>query len=114
MSPTARADQALCPELAGLRRQLSELEWLLVSSQLDPKRWRARVMAKVIDGSVTLGLVITKRTNAVVRVMAESHPGDGDRHYWVDGNHWYEQHAVRVMTDLLTDGGEEEHTEGEG
>lgn len=101
----------LCPELQGLRRQLSELEWLLEASRLDPKRWRARVTAQVVDGSVTLGVVLTKRTNAVVRVQAESRPVDADRHFWVNGNHWYEKHAVGVLADLLT---AEVEDEGEG
>ena len=91
---------------ARLRWQMIDLEWLLAKSGWTEGRWKARLTVER-QGGLTLGLVLQHRELGCVRVSSVPDPeesakaGVGSRHYWIDGNHWYDEHAVGVLQDAL-------------
>lgn len=89
-----------------LRRQLSDLEWLLDQCRFDIERWKVKLAAEKEEGKLTLVLFLSRQGRKIV-LMAVSDPeeaashGIGQRHFWIDGNHWYDGHAVEVLTSEL-------------
>lgn len=89
-----------------LRRQMDDLEWLLAKAGWNARRWRVRLRIGEQDDLPVIELVLRHRELGRVHLSSVPDPfelaqGIGARHFWVDGNHWYDEHAVGVLRDQL-------------
>jgi hypothetical protein len=110
---TRRLKEPLAPALsrlkafARLRQQMLDLEWLLAKSGWNEHRWKLSLRMSEEGTLPVIELVLKHRELGKVSVSSVPDPaesashGIGQRHYWIDGNHWYDEHAVGVLSDQL-------------
>ena len=96
----------ILPCLDRLLRQLGDLEWLLREAGLDPERFQSRLSIREEQGHVAIAVVLLRRGRKI-RIGPFHDPefsaeqGIGQRHFWIDGNHWYDEFAVGILKDFL-------------
>lgn len=99
------------PGLERLKRQIESLEWLLGESGFSPKEWDVRVVATRDEGQLALNLEMARK-NRTITVGADRDPAReffaGERHFWIDGNHWYDRFAVGTLRESLAPARERE------
>lgn len=94
------------PGFERLKRQIENLEWLLAESGFDARRWKHRIAFWRDDGKIALELQLS-RDGRKIRLSSTSDPelsashGIGERHFWIEGNHHYDEFAVGTLTELL-------------
>jgi hypothetical protein len=102
------------PCLERLRRQLDDLDWILARAGYDGKKWKAKVQSAVEEGKLRLDLALKRAGGRRVMLSPVCDPdwskstGIGERHFWIEGNHWYDNHALGVLHDELGEKDERE------
>ena len=94
------------PCLERVRRQLDALEWLLCECHFDPERWKMNLSFSEEENRPVADLVLSRRgrrirVGSVPDPQSSASGGIGARHFWIDGNHWYDEHAVGILTEAL-------------
>lgn len=95
------------PCLERLRRQLGDLDWILARAGYVGKKWKAKVQAGAEEGKLRLDLTLKRAGGRSVMLSPVCDPdwskstGIGERHFWIEGNHWYDEHALGVLRDEL-------------
>lgn len=92
--------------LVRLKRQIEELEWILGESGFDASRWKSKITTERDEGRLVLGLAFRRRSGPTVRLSSVPDPDEEDfigprRRFWIDGSHWYDQHAVGTLKECF-------------
>ena len=94
------------PCINRVRRQLDDLEWLLVETGCDIGRWTAKLSFSQEEGLAAAELILTHKGKKI-RIYSSLDPerdsafGIGQHHFIIDGNHWYDEFAVGTLRDTL-------------
>lgn len=100
------------PALERLKEQIEQLEWLLSESGYDPAGWEAVATSDEDVDGIVLGLSLTPKGLRAIRLSSVPDPKidwlGRDRHFWIDGNHWYDEHAAGTLRELFIEQPEDE------
>ena len=96
------------PGLSMIVRQIEDIEWILRESGHDPRRWKSKVTTYLDERRVVVQVVLRHHLQRrTIELSATRDPdwsraqGIGERHFWIDGNHWYDDFAVKTLRGRL-------------